>query len=185
MRARVLQAAATVLGAAAVAGVVCGSAGADAGLEAASSGFYEARVLEPAASYVARKPVKVWCASTARAWRSWSANADLTDGANGSAAIGGTAIHLSHDVCPSLRGAVAGIPQYSPTLGATIEGLTHESIHTRGERDEGITDCAAMHEMPRIAVLFFHVRAGKQLRALMADAWDYHRQQPPQYLSVC
>jgi hypothetical protein len=151
----------------------------------AASGFYEARVLEPAASYVARKPITVWCAPTTAVWQSWSAEATLVDGANGSAAVGGSDIHLSHDVCPSLRGAIAGVPQYVPTLSATIEVLTHESIHARGTRDEGITDCDSMHEMPRVAVVFFHVRPGAQLRALMAAAWTYHREAPPQYQSVC
>lgn len=152
---------------------------------ASAGGFYESRVLEPAASYVAKKPVKVWCAKTTAAWRAWSVAVDLTDGANGSAAVGGTAMHLSHAACPSLRGAAIGIPQYSPTLSATIGGLTHEAIHLRGERDEGVTDCAAMHEMPRVAVLFFGIKPGRQLRELMADAWDYHRSQSAQYLTVC
>lgn len=153
---------------------------------AQAGGFYEAKVLEPAASYVAKKPVKVWCATTAASWRVFL-NSVGGEGreANGWAIVGGIALRLSPDACPSLRGAVGGVPQFTPTLAATVEVLTHEAIHTRGVRDEGVTDCDAMHEMPGVAVRFFHITSGKQLRALMASAWAYHREAAPPYLTVC
>lgn len=153
---------------------------------AVAGGFYEAKVLEPAASYVAKKPVKVWCAKTDAAWQAYLvATYGVVGTEHGSAPFGGAAIYLDTEECPPIRQALAGQSVYPPTLAATIEILTHESIHARGERDEGVTDCAAMHEMPGVAVRFFHVRLGKQLRALMAAAWAYHRKAPSQYRMVC
>jgi hypothetical protein len=63
--------------------------------------------------------------------------------------------------------------------------LTHEAIHLRGETDDGVTDCAAMHEMAGVAARFFHAPAGKGLRALMAAAWSWHRKAPAEYTTVC
>jgi hypothetical protein len=61
----------------------------------------------------------------------------------------------------------------------------HESIHQRGVADEAATECEAMHEMPRVAVKFFHVKAGKQLRSLMALAWESHKATPDAYQAIC
>jgi hypothetical protein len=70
-------------------------------------------------------------------------------------------------------------------LAAAIETLTHESIHARGEADEGKTDCAAMHEMPGVAVRFFGFKKRAALRGLMAAAWRYHGRADAIYRSVC
>jgi hypothetical protein len=153
---------------------------------AAADGFYEARVLEPAASYVAGKPIEVWCATSVSAWHSYEiATYGVVGSEHGSAPFGGSVIYLDTEECPPLRQQLSAGGVYVPTLAATVEIITHESIHARGERNEGVTDCDAMHEMPGVAVRFFHVRAGKQLRALMAAAWTVHRAEPLQYLTVC
>lgn len=154
----------------------------------ANGGFYEAKVLEPAASYVAKKPVAVWCALSPGAWAAHEVERGLNGEADGSAPVGGTEVFLSQNVCPLLRQARRlGPPSLFnlPPTAESIELLTHESIHARGERDEGVTDCAAMHEMPGVAVRFFRVKAGKQLRTLMGDAWSWHDGAPPQYRTVC
>jgi ubiquinone/menaquinone biosynthesis C-methylase UbiE len=44
---------------------------------------------------------------------------------------------------------------------------------------------AAMHEMPGVAVRFFGVTTGKELRALMAQAWKVHRSGPLYFQTVC
>jgi hypothetical protein len=148
----------------------------------AASGFYEARVLEPAASYVARKPVKVWCATTAAAWQRLAV--DRSD-VHGLTAPGTASTHLDTTVCGNLRARLLGGGLDNPSLAPSIEVLTHESIHMRGESNEGITDCAAVHEMPRVAVVYFSVKPGAQLRALMAAAWSWRRELAPAYRTVC
>lgn len=153
---------------------------------ASAAGFYEAKRLEPAAAFVAKKPVKVWCASNAAAWSAWlTANNDTTANVQGATYPGTAETHLSPTVCANLALQLAyGGEAYLP-LAPSIETLTHESILMRGETDEGITDCDAMHEMPGVAVRFFNVKAGKQLRALMASAWVDHRRKSAIYQSQC
>lgn len=182
---RALQGVATAAAALGAAVLAVGASAAGQRL-AGAEGFYRARVLEPAAGYVAGKPVEVWCAAATSGWRAF-VTAKLGAGtlANGWTVAGTSSIYLSADVCPPLRGALRGEPQYVPALAATIEAITHEAIHDRGELDEGVTDCDAMHEMPGVAVRFFHVKPGRPLRALMVAAWVYHREQPPEYLAVC
>lgn len=153
-----------------------------AGSALAEPGFYEAKRLEPAASFVAGKPVQVWCALDETAWHVFAPAGTE----HGLATPGGAAMYLDTPGCPPLRRAlVRSTDVHQPMLAATIAILTHEAIHLRGESDEGVTECAAMHEMPRVAVRFFTVRPGKQLRALMADAWAGYRVESPAYRTVC
>ena len=42
-----------------------------------------------------------------------------------------------------------------------------------------------MREMSGVAVRFFGVMPGKQLRALMAQAWKSHRAAPLYFQTVC
>lgn len=150
------------------------------------AGFYEAKVLEPAASYVAGKPAIVYCAATAGAWATFLVETGRAgQDANGSAVVGSSEAKLSYAACSYLR--VAARFPLPPSLGfaASVLTLTHESIHLRGERDEGVTDCAAVHEMPRVAVKFFRVKAGRQLRTLMAQAWAARAEEAAPYRSVC
>jgi hypothetical protein len=152
-------------------------------------GFHEAKSLEPAASFVARKPAIVWCANSDASWHAYASSRFGAYDSHGAATPSGQEIWLDAIVCDNLtrlQRLVGPIPAKDETsIAGSIEVLTHESIHLRGERDEGVTDCAAMHEMPRVAVTFFRVTAGKRLRALMAAAWPWHRLSPPQYQTVC
>lgn len=153
---------------------------------AAPAGFYEAWVLEPAASFVARKPITVWCAKTTASWRRYlTATSGTTSEAHGLAVPGSDRMHLDFAACSPLKAAWRGERVYVPTLSDVLAILTHEAIHLRGEVDEGVTDCAAMHEVPGVAVRFFHVAAGKKLRALMKEAWIGHASQGLAYRSVC
>lgn len=153
---------------------------------ASAAGFYEAKRLEPAAAFVARKPVTVWCANNTAAWSSWlAANNDSTADVNGATYPGTAETHLGPTVCSNLALQLSQGGEAYPSLGPSINTLTHESIHMRGETDEGITACDAMHEMPGVAVRFFNVKAGKQLRGLMAATWAWHQKDPSIYRTVC
>jgi len=153
---------------------------------AAPAGFSLSPRLAPAASFVAGKPVKVWCASSQYNWEQFlAATGRAGIEANGSAIPGSSEIKLSPTVCQNLRLQLAGKPVRYIALGPSILGLVHEAIHDRGESNEGVTDCAAVHEMPRVAVRFFHVKAGKRLRAVMAATWTYRGTEPAVYRSVC
>lgn len=169
-----------------VAVVVAGAAGSALGSPLANaqggySGFYEARVLEPAAAFVAGKPVKVWCAKSQAVWDSY-AEGRVTHGLT----TGGSSLtHLDVVTCFNARARLLGGPIFNAGLAPAIELLTHEAIHMRGERDEGVTDCAAVHEMPGVAVRFFGLKSGKQLRDLMSAAWAWRARLAPEYRTVC
>ena len=153
----------------------------------APAGFVEARALEPAASDVAGKPATVWCAVNESAWKAETRSRGLFGDPYGFAKPDGSEFSLNPKICTVLTRAVSGAVgavDY-PSLAPGIQTLTHESIHLHGVHDEGQTDCEAIHEMPRIAVRYFHVKPGTQLRALMKAAWAWHRAQPPTYRSVC
>jgi hypothetical protein len=147
--------------------------------------FSEAKTLEPAAAYVAKKPVKVWCATSDQAWHNFMVSTyGSDDGANGSSVPGSSELKLSNLVCSTLNRARQLPLSPDITTAASVEVLTHESIHLRGEKDEGITDCNAMHEMAGVASRFYHFRYAR-LRALMAFAWKWHATVPADLRSVC
>lgn len=141
------------------------------------AGFHASPRLAPAASFVAGKPVTVLCANTQYDWQTYGGQADQY----GLAIPGDNVVNLAPGVCRFLLAKTV-----NPNgLGSSLLVLTHEAIHARGESDEGVTDCAAVHEMPRVAVKFFRVKPGKQLRAVMANAWDYRRREPAPYRTTC
>lgn len=156
---------------------------------AAAPGFTESQRLAPAASFVAGKAAPVFCADDFSVWL----EAKRTQGfGSGNVVaytdlVGGTGIYLAPDVCSLLHRMAAGKATDPVRAQAVaVETLVHEAIHWRtGSHDEGMVDCAAMHETPRTATRFFHVKAGKQLRAFMAAAWAYHRVKPAAYQTVC
>lgn len=154
---------------------------------AAPPGFYEARVLEPAASYVAQKPVRVYCAPTDLDLREYASSAYGVppDFELGFAVVGSGTIYLGQSVCWPLRDHLARRHVATSEFAAALLTLVHESIHARGSRDEGVTECDALHEMPRVAVRFFKVKPGRQLRALMAEAWASYDGMQPEYQTVC
>lgn len=148
------------------------------------AGFYESRLLEPAASFVAGKPVKVWCATSQYDWLRFLTATGRTE-ANGSAVPGSAELKLSPVVCQNLRLKLARKAVRAAVLGPSLLTLVHESIHDRGTVDEGQTDCNAVHEMPRVAVKFFNVKSGKDLRTVMAATWAYRAKSPAAYRTVC
>lgn len=151
---------------------------------AAPAGFTAAPRLEPAASFVAGKHVTVWCARSLGEWRQYVAGRSESD-ILGLTVPGSSEIRVAPVVCTNLRaklnGQVVGNDGFAPSLLL----LVHEAVHARGSADEGKTDCAATHETPRVAVKFFRVKAGKQLRAVMAAVWTWRTTSPPAYRTVC
>jgi hypothetical protein len=148
----------------------------------APSGFYEAHALERVASFIAGKPATIYCARTTAGWSAYTVPIYGDVNINGTTYPGSSETLLAPPVCANLAAPRRTAPYL---LAASILTLTHEAIHQRGEADEGRTECAAMHEMPRVAVKFFGVAPGKMLRALMADAWRYHRLKAPAFRAVC
>ena len=115
-------------------------------------GFHEAKALEPAASFVAHKRTIVWCADSDRTWasfvsRRYPSGSGPADDVAGSADIGGGQLWLVRVVCRSLAYGVQKQPprKLYASIAPSIETLTHEAIHVRGETDDGATDCDAMH----------------------------------------
>ena len=113
----------------------------------------------------ALKPVQVMCANSDASWHDFTTSqygANVIIDLQGSAEVRGTQLWLSPIACRYLNyGASAPLPTLNyPSLAPSINTLTHEAIHLRGESDEGVTECDAMHEIPRVAVRFFHVSAG-------------------------
>jgi hypothetical protein len=71
------------------------------------------------------------------------------------------------------------------SLGVDIQVLAHESIHMRGERDEGVTDCAAVRAVPGFLIARWGFRAGtRAYREVLRGARD-RSDMPPEYRTVC
>ena len=112
----------------------------------ATPGFHEAKALEPAASFVAGKPVQVMCANSDASWHDFTTShygANVIIDLQGSAEVRGSQLWLSPIACRYLNyGASAPLPTLNyPSLAPSINTLTHEAIHLRGESDEGVTEC--------------------------------------------
>lgn len=148
--------------------------------------FHEAKRLEPAASYVAGKPVKVYCARTDLDLREYTQQ--LYGGKwfndTGLALIPDGIALLGQSVCDPLLSELR-IGKYNADFAEAIDALVHEAVHLRGVTDEGQTECTAVHNVPRVAVKFFRIKPGKQLRALMSDVWGAYSGKPLAYQSVC
>lgn len=151
------------------------------------AGFHEAKALEPAASYVAGKHVVIGCAATDLTLREYAQSlygGDLGYETGMALTPDGAAL-LGQSVCYPLMAQLSKRHNGGPLLAESLLTLVHEAVHLRGVTDEGQTECTAIHTMPRVAVKFFHVKAGKQLRALMSDAWAAHSGEPAAYTAVC
>src|SRR5690348_6523127 len=112
-------------------------------------GFNRTPSLEPAASFVAGKPVAVYCAKSTPAWQAFLAeNYPAGTVADGSSVPGSSTMRLSFAACSYLRPATRAA--LAPTIGlaASTLTLTHEAIHLSGVKDEAVTDCDAVHRMP-------------------------------------
>jgi hypothetical protein len=106
------------------------------------------------------------------------------NGSKGSAMPGVPEVYLPNDVCYPLQLAAKGF-RFPTLLAPRLELLTHESIHARGQANEGVTDCDAVHEMAGVAVRYFNVKTGLELRSLMTSVWQWRDKAAPMYRTVC
>jgi hypothetical protein len=153
--------------------------------QAAPRGFVRAPILEPVASFVAKKQVSVWCAKSDAAWASGLASVGLPATAHGTTNVRRREIWLEKVICDNLAIAIrtAVPPSGYAALGPSILVFVHESVHVRGVRDEGKADCTATRELPDVAVRFF----GRQLvvSQLMKEVARYRDAGKAVYRKVC
>lgn len=151
----------------------------------APAGFTESAVLDARAAYIAQKAVHIYCAATDAAWQTFMADNNYVppDGiAHGiTPVVGGDITYIDAQGCATLRKRIAGRVVSLPILGAVLDVLTVESLHLRGERDDGQTACDALTVLPSFltARWGFH-RGTLAWRQVVAGATDYHRRQTAQ-----
>jgi hypothetical protein len=157
---------------------------------AASTDLRANGLLSKPASFVAGKPVTVTCPTDLASWEREKTTLGLS-GLNvwGMHDLTTDAVYIHPNGCRILSLETRGKDvSAEPALlrAGFVETLVHEAIHARQpSASEGVVECAAMHETPRVMVKFFHVKPGKQLRAWMAAAWFVHRSEPAAYKTVC
>jgi hypothetical protein len=114
--------------------------------------------LTHASSEIAGKAVTVWCESDDAAWTALLGEFHVESINDrepwGFALIQSSAAYLSPNVCLTLRAVMeSGAPSdWRVHLSWALHAFLHESIHLRGIRDEGITDCIALSLHRRYAI---------------------------------
>lgn len=147
--------------------------GAAASAGAAPSGFQQSARLAPAATYVAGKPVAVYCAPTQAAINA-TVSADATSVLGATPTIGGSDIYLAPTVCAYLNAWLNG-KKVANLYGvaAAMETLAHESELARGVDDETTATCLGLRAMPRMVTTFFPLKKRESLHDLMSDAYRF------------
>ena len=144
-------------------------------------------ILEPVisarAAWVAHKPVTIYCASTNDAWAAYIDSVGTpSDFPNGAASAfgytptdGGTTSYLAPATCaPILKRIARATPSFL-ALGATLDVLTVESLHLRGEVDDGQTACDALKVLPGFLVAKWGFRRGGPAYVqVLRGAYNYH-----------
>lgn len=153
---------------------------------AAPSGFKEAPKLEPAAKFVAGKPVKVWCATTQAVWRAAVGTATGEVDAAGYAHVATGEMYLPPIGCASLHAWLNRRRVEDYTFAVALLVIAHEATHLRGATDEGATDCAALSKLPTVIRKFFPVKGhATTVATLMAYAHDAHERESSEYQGNC
>lgn len=134
-------------------------------------GFREAPSLEPAASYVAGKPVLVYVGGAY--------------GEGGHAYPGSSEVYIDETTFAALRAALAHRTFYEDYVAASLLVLAHEAVHASGVADESQTECAALARLPGMASRFFGFRTWRARHDLMDLAWGSHRGLPQDYQRLC
>lgn len=152
----------------------------------APAGFREATSLEPAASFVAGKPVAVYCAASAPAFADAviALNAPLAE-LGAFASVGGESAYLAPRACGPLTAVLHRRPAEPFDVADAMLALVHEATHLRGSADESETDCAALRLLPAVASRFFGFKTWRSRHDLMADAWNAHNAKPRAYTTAC
>jgi hypothetical protein len=159
-------------------------------LLAAPSGFTENATLNARAAYIAGKPVHVYCATTQDVWRSFVTTSGDTmspEVTNGVTLVpGASETYLSPESCTPLLRRIRGHLPFPLAFGATLDVLAHESIHMRGEADEGTAECAAFRTLPSYLVAKWGFRKGSPaFQRIMLGATNAHNAAGPEYRTVC
>lgn len=129
---------------------------------AARAGNFSDSRLDAAASYVAGKPVTVWCEESITDWvqvgQSMGQDFDFTEGFTFPTIPNYSTIYLAPNVCLTLH---ALLDQGAENVGAywgslAIHTLVHESVHLlTGSTDEHFVDCTALTKDADVAEKFF------------------------------
>lgn len=144
-------------------------------------GFREAPQFEPAASFVAAKPVHVYCALTAAVINA-TVGANASDVQGATPVIGGNVIYLSPLTCAFLNAWRNGKkPKNLYGVAGSLQTLAHESEHAKGIPDETDADCASLKWMVPMTRKFFPLRKRITMHNLMAIAWEMHYAKAPEY----
>jgi hypothetical protein len=107
--------------------------------------------LDAIASEVAGRPVTVWCETDEGEWLALTKG---RTGVTGFARFGDTIAYVAPSRCGALHAGLAGTATLFD-LGRSLLVLLHESLHLRGIRDEGETDCTALGLVKTYAVRYF------------------------------
>lgn len=161
---------------------------ATASADTAPAGFHRAMRLEPAASWVAGKSVRVWCATSKAAFTAGAAGESITttDATGFADSVGGTNAYLVPLGCAALTAWLNHRHVEDYTFAASALLLAHEATHLRGVADEGATDCAALAKLPAMIRRFFPIKGhGIDLATLMMYAKDAHQREPDAYQGDC
>lgn len=148
---------------------------------AAPPGFWESARLTPAASFVAGKPVKVYCASTQAAINA-TVSSTATSVLGATPVIGGDQIYLAPIVCAYLNAWLNGkrIANLYGVAGA-LETIAHEAELAAGVNDETTATCLGLKAMPQMVMRFFPLRKRESLHNLMGDAYQFWSTQGDAY----
>lgn len=137
--------------------------------------------LAPAASFVAGKPVSVYCAPNAAAMNAL-AGPGAYDTQGYTPVIGGNVIYLSSLTCSYLDAWLNGKkPGNLYGVAGSMQTIAHEAEHTTGIRDETDADCASLKAMVPMVTRFFPLKKRITMHDLMGLAWLGHDHTPAVY----
>lgn len=157
--------------------------GAGASAAGAPAGFWTNTRLSKPASWVAGKPVTVYCARTQAAIDATVDPSYNTEGQpiQGSTVPGGDEIDLSPLTCAYLDAWLNGRRVVLYNFAVAVETLAHEGELASGISDETTADCKAIPRIPRLVTRFFPLRKRETLHDLMGDVHDAWMSQPAIY----
>jgi hypothetical protein len=150
---------------------------------AALPGVHQETKLEAAASFVAGKPVSVYCGDDAAGWA--NAIAAAFAGFPSPGPLGGFAIYRENTEYLSPRncgGVLESASRASPAaFGPALFALIHEAVHLSGVTDEWAADCTALSDTWSVAWIYFAVRQ-PELSRVHEFALRAHLAQPAEYV---
>lgn len=138
---------------------------------AAPSGFWLNKRLSPPASYVAGKPVDVYCAYK-QATIDNTVSPTATNVAGATPVIGGGAIYLSPLTCAFLGAWMNGRNVDLYNFAVAIETLAHEGELAAGVDDETTATCKGIPKIPELVARYFPLKKRESLHDLMGDVHD-------------